>query len=131
MAEGRKPNHYFFRLMHKAFLFSLLVIGFHYFEEGIKRFLHGENVAGTFYEMSFDLLLARSLIIFSTFVPFFAFRELRRVLGEEKFGNLFFCSGTTAKSDLQAGKATNSSVPFADPNTPKPECQRPGIVPRV
>jgi hypothetical protein len=75
--------------VYKAFLFSLLVIGFHYVEEGIKRLVHGENLAGTFYEMSFDLLLARSLVIFSTLVPFFAFRELRRVLGEDKFRGLF------------------------------------------
>ena len=77
----------------KAFIFTLLVICFHYFEEGVKRLLHGENMAGTFYEMSLDLLLGRSLVIFSTFVPFFAFRELRRLLGEEKFGDIFFRSG--------------------------------------
>src|SRR6516164_5861691 len=94
--------------VYKAFLFSLLVIGFHYFEEGIKRFLHGENMAGTFYEMGFDLLLARGLIVFSTFVPFFGFRELRRVLGEEKFGNLLFASGAVAKYDL--GRQENSDV---------------------
>jgi hypothetical protein len=92
--------------VYKAFLFTVLVIGFHYLEEGTKRFLHGENMAGTFYEMGFDLLIARALIIFSTFVPFFAFRELRRVLGEEKFGNLFFTSGRATKSDLLADEGT-------------------------
>jgi hypothetical protein len=91
-----------FSSIYKAFLFSLLVIGFHHFEEGIKRFLHGENIAGTFHEVGFDLLLARSLVIFSTFVAFFGFRELRRVLGEDKFDTLFFTSGATAKSDPMA-----------------------------
>jgi hypothetical protein len=76
--------------IYKAFLFSLLVIAFHYFEEGVKRVIHGENMAGTFYEMSVYLLLARSLVIFATFVPFFAFRELRRVLGESTFNRLCF-----------------------------------------
>jgi hypothetical protein len=95
--------------VYKAFLFSLLVIGFHYFEEGIKRWLHGETFGGTFYEMSADLLLARSLIIFSTFIPFFAFRELRRVLGEDKFNKLFFTSGATAQSDLLSDGAKNRS----------------------
>jgi len=105
--------------LYKAFLFSLLVIAFHYLEEGIKRFLHGENIAGTFYEMGYDLLLARSLIIFSTFVAFFGFRELRRVLGEDKFDNLFFTSRATAKSDLTAAKETSGNVPDA-PHTLKP-----------
>lgn len=100
----------------KAFLFTLLVIGFHYLEEGTKRLLHGENIAGTFYEMGFDLLLARALVIFSTFVPFFGFRGLRRVLGEEKFGKLFFTSGRATKSDLLADEGT----PLTDRNAPKP-----------
>lgn len=107
----------FLSSVSKAFLFTLLVISFHYFEEGIRRFLHGENIAGTFYEMGFDLLLARGLVIFSTFVPFFGFRELRRVLGEEKFGTLFFTSGATAKSDPMAATATNCKSPLAEPNT--------------
>lgn len=81
-----------FSSVYKAFLFTLLMICFHYFEEGIRRLLHGVNMVGTFYEMSLDLLLARSLIVFATFVPFFAFREMRRVLGEEKFRALLFRS---------------------------------------
>ena len=54
--------------VYKAFLFTLLVICFHYFEEGVRRLLHGANIVGTFYEMGLDLLLARSLIIFVTFI---------------------------------------------------------------
>jgi len=80
--------------IYKALIFSLLIMEFHYFEEGIKRFLHGESVIGTFYEMSPDLLIARSLVVLSTFIPFFAFRELRRVLGEDKFYDLFFHHGS-------------------------------------
>ena len=33
----------------------------------------------------FDELLARSIVVFCVFIPFFAFRELRRVLGESRF----------------------------------------------
>ena len=88
--------------VYKAFFFSLLIISFHYLGEGIKRAVHGANITGAFYEMSLDLLLARSLLIFATFIPFFAFRELRRVLGEDTFRNLFFRSGATAKADLSA-----------------------------
>lgn len=90
----------------KAFLFSLLVFGFHILEEVIKRLLHGKDVAGAFREMRIDDLLSSSLIIFCTFIPFFAFRELSRVLGEDKFLDLFFRTGSIEKSDLSTGQGT-------------------------
>jgi hypothetical protein len=76
--------------IYKAFLFGLLVFGFHIVEEVIKRSLHGETLRGAFAEVHFDELVDRSLVIFCTFVPLFAFRELRRVLGEERFQQLIF-----------------------------------------
>jgi hypothetical protein len=78
---------------YKAFLFGLLVFGFHIVEEAIKRLLHGQHMAGVFSDMHIDDLLGRSLVVFCTFIPFFAFRELRRVLGEDKFNALFFRGG--------------------------------------
>jgi hypothetical protein len=78
---------------YKAFLFGLLVFGFHIVEEAIKRLLHGQHMAGVFSDMHIDDLLGRSLVVFCTFIPFFAFRELRRVLGEDKFNALFFRAG--------------------------------------
>jgi hypothetical protein len=36
-----------------------------------------------------DELIGRSIIIFCAFIPLFAFRELRRVLGEEKLYEMF------------------------------------------
>jgi hypothetical protein len=79
--------------VYKAFLFGWLVFGFHIVEEAIKRLLHGQNIASVFHDMRVDDLLGRSLVVFCTFIPFFAFRELRRVLGEDKFSALFFHSG--------------------------------------
>jgi len=76
--------------VYKAFLFGLLVFGFHIVEEAIKRLLHGGHIADVFRDMSVDDFLCRSLVVFCTFIPLFAFRELRRVLGEDKFNDLFF-----------------------------------------
>ena len=45
-------------------------------------------MAGAFHNMHIDDLIARALVTFCTFVPFFAFREVRRVLGEDKFQDL-------------------------------------------
>jgi hypothetical protein len=83
---------------YKAFLFGLLVFAFHIVEEAIKRRWHGENFATAFYGIRVNELLARSVVVFCTFLPLFAFRELRRVLGEENFWSLFFRSGTTTKT---------------------------------
>jgi hypothetical protein len=78
--------------LYKAFLFGLLVFGFHVVEEVIKRLLHGEKLVGAFHDTRVDDLLANSLVIVCTFIPFFAFRELSRVLGEDKFRELFLRS---------------------------------------
>jgi len=87
----------------KAFVFSLLVFVFHVVEEVIKRLIHGADVATASRDIRIDELLARSLIIFCTFVPLFAFREFRRVMGEDEFQTLVFGSRTKGKSDLAAG----------------------------
>jgi hypothetical protein len=90
---------------YKALLFGLLVFGFHIVEEAVKRLLHGENMAGALHNMHINDLIGRALVTFCTFVPFFAFREVRRVLGEDKLQDLFFYSGAIAKSDFSNGRA--------------------------
>ena len=79
--------------LYKAILFSALVFLFHVVEEVVKRLIHKEGFAGALHEVRLDDLLARSLIIFCTFLPLFAFRELQRVMGEEGFRDLFFKTG--------------------------------------
>ncbi|MGA2370227.1 MAG: hypothetical protein ACLPPV_16905 [Candidatus Korobacteraceae bacterium] len=81
--------------IYKAVLFSLLVFGFHFVEEGIKGLLHGVSIARTFHEIRIDDLLGRSIVIFCVFIPLFAFREFRRVLGEDQFYNLLVRSRET------------------------------------
>ena len=87
----------------KAFVFGLLVFAFHILEEMIKHLVHGEDLAGTFHNIRIDDLLARAVIIFCTFIPLFAFRELRRVMGQENFRALFFHSTSAPKSNLSSG----------------------------
>jgi hypothetical protein len=86
----------------KAFLFSLLVLAFHIVEEVVKLIVHGEKVVEALHRIRIDLLLSHCVVVFCTFIPLFAFRELQRVLGEESFRALFFRTGATSKSDLGA-----------------------------
>jgi hypothetical protein len=85
--------------LYKAVLFSLLVLGFHIIEEAVKLLIRGEHVAEAIHNIRIEELLARSVVVFCTFVPLFAFRELQRVLGEDNFRSLFFRTGEMTKSD--------------------------------
>jgi CRISPR/Cas system-associated protein endoribonuclease Cas2 len=89
----------FYSAIYKAFLYSLLVLAFHFLEEIIKRLVHGKDIAGAFHEIRLDELIARSVVVFCTFIPLFGFREMRRVLGEVKFRTLLFHDGTTQESN--------------------------------
>jgi hypothetical protein len=83
--------------LSKAFLFTLLVLAFHLLEEAVKQLVHGHTVASAFHQMPLDILVCRSLVVFCTFIPLFAFRELQRVLGEDNFRSVFFRTGAMPK----------------------------------
>jgi hypothetical protein len=91
---GRELEHrpLYQSAVYKAFMFCLLVLAFHFVEEFIKRLIHGGAPGSVLREILIDDLIGRSVVIFCTFIPLFAFRELRRVLGEEKFHALLFRS---------------------------------------
>jgi hypothetical protein len=77
----------------RAALFSLLMVVFHIVEESIKHLLHGHGPSGVVRELmagGFAEIGARNLVIFCALIPFFASRELQRILGEEKLFDLFF-----------------------------------------
>ncbi len=74
----------------KSFIFGLLVLGFHLVEEMIKRLIHGADMARASHDLRIDELLGRSIVVFCTFIPLFAFREFRRVMGEDEFQRLVF-----------------------------------------
>jgi hypothetical protein len=99
LGKKHETKPLFLSAANKAFLFSLLVFAFHIVEEMIKRRWHGENFATAYHGIHINELLARSLVIFCTFLPLFAFRELRRVLGEDNFSSLFFRTDATPKAN--------------------------------
>jgi hypothetical protein len=80
----------FISAMWKAFVFCLLVFAFHFIEEVVKRIIHGAEVTTISREVPLDQLGSRAIVVFCTFVPLFAFREFRRVMGEDEFSKLVF-----------------------------------------
>src|SRR5450755_2784749 len=88
----------------KAFIFTVLVFAFHVVEEVIKRLIHGDAVAEASRNIRFDELAGRCIVVFCVFIPFFAFREFRRVMGEDEFKALVFGKGESSHPTV-AGKS--------------------------
>jgi uncharacterized PurR-regulated membrane protein YhhQ (DUF165 family) len=109
LGDKREAQPLLYTSLYKAFMFSLLVLAFHILEEVIKLIVHGEKILEALHSVQIDELLSRCVVIFSTFIPLFAFRELQRVIGEENFRSLFFRTGAMAKSDFPA----NTGLPRA------------------
>ena len=79
--------------IYKAFVFALLVATFHVFEELVKRILRGQSLASTFQDVTSEgavQLFILTIVVFCVFIPFFALWEMRRVIGEREFSDLFF-----------------------------------------
>ena len=83
-------------VLYKSFVFGVLVFAFHFLEEFVKRLIHGEPRGTVLHNIHLDDLMGQSLVIFCAFVPLFAFRELGRVMGEDKLHALFFKDGAAA-----------------------------------
>lgn len=77
----------------KTVVFSIFVGAFTVIENVIKGLWKGKGLVGgldDFIGKGSHELLAGCLIIFAALIPFFAFRELGRVLGEGKIWDMFF-----------------------------------------
>jgi hypothetical protein len=89
--------------LYKTFTFTLWVALFALFESAIRGFLHGKGLEGVLDHLLSEgthEFFARCLVVFSGFIPFFATKELGRVLGKGKMWGLFFWKGPAALSDL-------------------------------
>jgi hypothetical protein len=79
--------------LFRAVRFTLWVAFFTVLEHMLEGLVRGEGWMGGLNELlrlgKYELL-ASSLVIFFTFIPFFAFRELNRALGQHTIWNLFF-----------------------------------------
>jgi hypothetical protein len=88
--------------LYKSFVFTVLVALFHVLESTVKGLLHREGMAGAVAELrglGIGEVLARSLVMFCAFIPFFALRETARVLGERRLDDLFLRSRASVERD--------------------------------
>lgn len=103
LGRGFKDKPLIVPTLYRTILFSGWIWLFGVIEHTIRGLLQGKGLFGGFEELmgkgEFELL-ARCLVTFVAFLPFFAFRELGRVLGEGKISELFFRRKAATESDL-------------------------------
>ncbi len=80
-------------VLYKTLLFGVLVLLFGVVEHLVGGWIHRQGLWGGLHEIAAvgaNELLARVLMLMVSFVPFFAFWELGRVLGMDKLAAMFF-----------------------------------------
>ena len=86
--------------LYKSFLFTVCVAALGVIEAMIRGLLRAEGFTGVQKMVikcfTYDWF-AGMLIVFAAFIPFFAIKELSRVLGEGKISALFFRKGAKTK----------------------------------
>jgi hypothetical protein len=93
--------------LFRTLVFTAFTGVFTVLEHVLEGLLHGEGITGGIHAVidNVDQVLARTLVVFCAFIPFFAFKELGGMLGEEKVARLFFKRRTTTESDPAGRKA--------------------------
>ena len=87
--------------VYKTVVFSAFTLAFEVLEHLVLGWVRGRTAAEVFAEFldrGWAYNVAMALVVFVAFLPFFAFRETERVLGEGKLQDLFFKG--SARADL-------------------------------
>jgi hypothetical protein len=104
---GRRSENrpLFVSTVHKAIMFTLLYLAFHVLEDGLRGVLHGQRFFRALVAalLKKEELLSLGLVVFFAFIPFFAVREMRRVMGADNFRHLFFGGNRPEQFNEPAG----------------------------
>jgi hypothetical protein len=76
--------------VHKAAMFTVFYLIVHILESTVRHVLHGQTFFSALYAVAVpEELIAVAFVVFFAFIPFFALRETRRVVGADQFRYLF------------------------------------------
>jgi hypothetical protein len=85
-----------YSILYKCFIFTLFIIGFHFIERVIGGVVHGRSIAQSFPTIgggSVQGILSVGATVFVALIPFFAFREIARVIGHRELWSLLLTRG--------------------------------------
>ena len=93
LGRGLEDKPLIYPTIYKSVVFTILVVAFKVVESGVIGWWRGVGIAGglaEYVDRGYQLILANSLVVFVALFPFFAIKELGRVIGREKIASLFF-----------------------------------------
>ncbi len=103
-ADQFKDRPLIYPVLYKAFAFALLFVAAHVGESILVGLWHGKSAADSFPPVGGGTLKGFFCVValmFVALIPFFAFREVGRVIGEDRLWDAFFKRGAAA-SELRA-----------------------------
>lgn len=97
LGKGLERRSLALAVVGKSLIFALLLIAFHLVEELVRAWFEGKSVADAFSDFGGTItgLSIYGAIFFVVLLPFFAFQELGRILGEGSLWRLFLHTDTT------------------------------------
>ena len=125
---GRRLEHkpLILPTLFQSVLFTCWVTLFALVESTVRGLLHGKGWAGALDHLlgeSTHEFYAKCLVVFVAFIPFFAFKELGRVLGKGIIWGLFFRKGPVAEAkpvdlaNLKSVQPNLAPAPGSPPQT--------------
>jgi hypothetical protein len=92
LGERFKHHGLLWRTLYRSFVFFLLLLALNAIEEVLVGMLHHRGVADSIRAIAggtYDQLIAASIVMMLILVPFFAFRSLGEVVGEDNLIRVF------------------------------------------
>lgn len=96
-ADGFKNKPLIYPILFKALAFAVLLVAAHILEAELVGLWHGKSAIASFPRIGGGTLqgfLCVVALMFIALIPFFAFREIGRVIGEGKLWDMIFKGGT-------------------------------------
>jgi hypothetical protein len=97
LGRGFEDKPLIYPTLYKTVVFTLFCAAFTLAEHAIKGLVTGKGVAGGLAEFAaqgYGVILGNSMVVFVALVPFFAMKELGRVIGRERIAAIFFRTRT-------------------------------------
>jgi hypothetical protein len=99
LGRGLEDKPLIYSTLYKTAVFTIFCFVFTLAEHALKGLVSGHGMAAglaAYAAQGHELIVANSLAVFVALIPFFAVKELGRVLGRETIGRLFFGPRSTA-----------------------------------
>jgi hypothetical protein len=117
LGAGFKEKPLVYPVLYKSLVFSIFLTAFHVAERMIVGMIGGKTLAESFSAIGggrLEAILSIGALTFVMLIPFFAFRELGRMIGEEKLRALIY--GRRTKAGVETPRSTGPETEEGKPS---------------